>query len=290
MQRLVKNICFVSIPRQQVLAQLKRQKLAILGMIIVLIFVFCAILAPWIAPNDPYSITSEFEAAPNGQYLLGTDQVGRDVFSRLIYAARVSLVVGFGAVTISTLIGIILGAVSGYFGGIWDVLIMRLADIFMSFPLLILIMVITSIIGPGLTKIIIILGILGWPPVARLVRGSVLSAKQVDYVKAAIILGVPSSKILYKHILPNILSPIIVQGTFGIARAITMEAALSFLGLGVNPPIPSWGNMLTDAQSLTILTSLPWLWIPPGLMIVLIVVSVNFIGDGLRDALDPKNA
>lgn len=285
----LKNIPFISRQWQQVLMRFRRQKLAVLGLFILSFFVFCAIFAPIIAPYDPYSITSKFESPPDGQYLLGTDQVGRDVLSRLIYASRISLMVGIGVVLISSFLGIILGLLSGYLGGIWDNLIMRLADIFMSFPMLILIMVITSIIGPGIMKIIIIMGILGWPPVARLVRSGVLSVKQLDYIRVAVILGISDSRILFKHILPNILSPIIVQGTFGIARAIIMEAALSFLGLGVNPPTASWGNMLTDAQSLTVLTSAPWLWIPPGVMIVLIVVSINFIGDGLRDALDPKN-
>ncbi|MDR1932053.1 MAG: ABC transporter permease [Spirochaetales bacterium] len=267
----------------------RNHKLAVMGLAVIIMLVFCALFAPFIAPHEPTKIGKEFESPPSGQYLLGTDQVGRDVLSRLIFAARISLSVGIGATAIATLWGILLGLEAGYFGGITDMFIMRIADVFMSFPMLILIMVVSSIVGSGLSRIIFIMGVLGWPQVARLVRGNVLSIKEMDYTKSAVTLGFTTQRILFLHILPNTISPILVQATFGVARAIIMESALSFLGLGVNPPAASWGNMLTDAQSLTTLTERPWLWLPPGIMILLSVLAFNFVGDGLRDALDPKS-
>ncbi|UQZ85154.1 Glutathione transport system permease protein GsiD [Paenibacillus konkukensis] len=274
---------------RMVVRRFAKHKLAVAGLAVMLILTVCAIFAPLLAPHDPYEVTGSFEAEPSSQYLLGTDQVGRDVLSRLIYASRVSLVVGIGAVAIGVTIGTILGLVSGYFGGWVDMVVMRLTDIFMSFPQLMLILVVVSVVGPSLTNVIVVLGFLGWTGVARLVRGSVLSLKQMDYVKAGVALGLGTARMLFLHILPNAMAPILVNATFGIAGAIIAEASLSFLGLGVQPPTASWGNMLTDAQSLTVLTSQPWLWLPPGIMIIMSVLSVNFIGDGLRDALDPKS-
>ena len=220
---------------------------------------------------------------------LGTDDIGRDILSRVLYAARVSLSVGVGAVAIAAAIGAVLGLIAGYFGGIIDGIIMRITDVFMSFPYIMFILVVASIVGPGLTNIIIILGVLGWPGIARLVRGNVLAIKQSDYVKAGIALGYSTPRILFKHILPNTIAPILIYATSGVAGAILDEAALSFLGLGVQPPDASWGNMLSSAQSITILTDQPWLWIPPGIFILLTVLSINYIGDALRDALDPRN-
>lgn len=267
----------------------KKHKLAVAGVIVIGIIFICAILAPVISPYDPNGITGAFSAKPDLKHLLGTDQVGRDQLSRLIYAARISMVVGIGSMLIAVTIGIILGLISGYFGGLIDMIIMRITDIFMSFPSIMLILVVASIIGPGLVNIIIILGFLNWPSVARLVRGNVLAIKETDYIKANVVLGISTPRMLFSHILPNTIAPILIYATSGIAGAILDEAALSFLGLGVQPPTASWGNMLNNAQSLTILTSKPWLWVPPGIMIILSVISINFIGDALRDALDPKN-
>jgi peptide/nickel transport system permease protein len=274
---------------QLVVRRFKKHKLAVAGLAVMSILILIAIFAPFIALHDPYQVTGFFEAEPSPGYWLGTDQTGRDVLSRLIYAARVSLTVGIGSVLISVGIGTILGLISGFFGGWVDMAVMRITDVFMSFPQLMLILVIVSMVGPSLTNVIWVLGLLGWTAVARLVRGSVLSVKQVDFVKAGVALGLGAPRILFAHILPNVSAPIIVHATFGIAGAILVEASLSFLGLGVQPPTASWGNMLTDAQSLTVLTSQPWLWVPPGFMIIIAVLSVNFIGDGLRDALDPKS-
>lgn len=267
----------------------KKHKLAVAGLVVIIILTLCAIFAPFISPYDPTTVTDSFGAAPSMDHLMGTDQVGRDQLSRLIYSARVSLSVGVGSIVIAVAIGTVLGLVSGYFGGWIDSLIMRITDMFMAFPYIMLILVVASIVGPGLLNMIIILGVLGWPGVARLVRGNVLTIKEAEYVKASVVLGYSTPRILFLHILPNTVAPILIYATSGIAGAILDEAALSFLGLGVQPPTPSWGNMLASAQSLTVLTSQPWLWIPPGVMIILSVLSINFVGDALRDALDPKN-
>jgi peptide/nickel transport system permease protein len=266
-----------------------KHKLAVVGLVLFCLFVLMAITAPLLAPNDPYAVNTEFEAKPSLEHPLGTDQVGRDILSRLIYASRVSLSVGLGAVFIYVTIGTILGAIAGYYGKWVDMVIMRITDVFMSFPYLMVILVLVSIMGPSLSNIIWVLGVLGWPAIARLVRGSVLSIKEMDYVKAGVALGYSTPRVLFQHILPNCLAPILVNATFGIAFAIIMEASLSFLGMGVQPPTASWGNMLTEAQSLTVLATQPWLWIPPGVMILLAVLSINFMGDGLRDAMDPKS-
>ena len=267
----------------------KKHKLGVAGLVVVMIITLCAIFAPYLTPYDPTTVTDSFGEGPTLDHPLGTDQIGRDQLTRLIYAARVSLAVGIGSIVISAVIGTTLGLISGYFGGWVDSFIMRLTDIFMAFPYIMLILVVASIVEPGLTNIILILGFLGWPAVARLVRGNVLSIKQTDYVKTAVTLGFRTPRILFRHILPNAVSPLLIYATSGIAGAILDEAALSFLGLGVQPPDASWGNMLASAQALTVLTSQPWLWIPPGLMIIVSVLSINFIGDALRDALDPKN-
>lgn len=266
-----------------------KHKLAVFGLIVFSLIVLMALFAPLLAPQSPYVVNGEFADQPSVEHLLGTDQVGRDLLSRLIYASRVSLAVGIGAVAIYVVIGTILGAVAGYFGKWVDMIIMRLTDVFMSFPYLMVILVLVSIMGPSLLNIILVIGLLGWPSVARIVRGSVLTIKEMDYVKSGIALGLPSWKILFQHILPNCLAPILVNATFGIASSIILEASLSFLGMGVQPPTASWGNMLNEAQSLTVLATQPWLWLPPGLMILLAVLSINFMGDGLRDAMDPKN-
>lgn len=283
-----------SLPRQEsyarmVLRRFCRHKLAVAGAVFLAIVVLCALLAPWIAPYDPVQIQDAFGAAPSAKYLLGTDQSGRDVLSRLIYASRVSLLVGVASTGIAMVIGVVLGLVSGYFGGWMDMVLMRITDMVMAFPYIMLILVVASLVGPGMWNIIFILGFLNWPGVARLVRGNVLAIKESNYIKAAKVSGLSTPRILFGQILPNTVAPILVNATSGIALAILDEAALSFLSMGVQPPAASWGNMLNGAQSLTILTSQPWLWLPPGLAIVLTVLSINFMGDALRDALDPTN-
>ncbi|NEA36356.1 oligopeptide ABC transporter permease [Streptomyces sp. SID13031] len=266
-----------------------RHRVAVAGLVIVALLVLMAALAPLLAPHDPNRIFDAFEAPPSADHLLGTDSVGRDVLSRLIYGSRVSMSVGVGAVAVYLVIGVLLGLLAGYYGRWVDLVIMRITDVFMSFPYFMVILILVSVLGPSLLTIIVVIGLLAWPMIGRLVRGSVLSIKQSDYVQAAVTLGYSTPRILFRHILPNALSPIIVNATFGVAQAIILESGLSFLGLGVRPPAASWGNMLSEAQSITVLSSQPWIWIPPGLMILLAVLSINFVGDGLRDSMESRS-
>jgi peptide/nickel transport system permease protein len=251
------------------------------------VIVLAALLAPVIAPYDPNEIVGPFGEGPSKHFLLGTDPIGRDVLSRLLYATRISLLVGVLATVISTVIGVLLGLVSGYFGGIIDMVIMRFTDMVMSFPYILLVLVAAAIFKPGLWNIILILGFVDWPGIARLVRGNVLSLRETNFVKGSIVAGMPKRYILFSEILPNTVAPILVYATSVVAISMLDEAALSFLGMGVQPPVASLGNMLNTAQSLTVLTSKPWLWIPAGLLIVVLVIAINFIGDALRDAVDP---
>jgi peptide/nickel transport system permease protein len=274
--------------RTSVWSRFRRHEVALVGMVILLVLVIGAVGAPLFARNDPYKVSiSAYRKPPSAAHLLGTDSSGRDVLSRLLYAGRVSLSVGLVAVSIYAAIGIVLGALAGYYGGWVDSLIMRFADIVLAFPALILIITIVSLIGPSIYNVMLVIGLLGWPPIARIVRGLFLSLREREFILASRTIGAPNVRIIFRHMLPNALAPVIVAATFGMASAILLEAGLSFLGLGVQPPTPSWGNMLTDAQSLTVLESMPWMWIPPGVAIALAVLAINFIGDGLRDALDP---
>src|SRR3990170_2880409 len=267
-----------------------RHRLALSGLIVMAAVAALAAGAQYVAPHSPTALdTVAFQAAPSETHPLGTDSVGRDVLSRLIYAARVSLTVGVCAVAIYVLIGTAVGAAAGYYGGGVDLILSRVMDIMLSFPPLIIILFAVSIFGrPSLWNVIIVLGLLGWPGLARLVRGQFLALRGLEFVLAARATGASDTRVVLRHVLPNALAPVLVAATFGVANAILIEAALSFLGLGVQPPTPSWGNMLTDAQSLTVLERMPWLWVPPGFMILISVLSINFIGDGLRDALDPS--
>lgn len=266
----------------------RRHRLALVGLAILILLTAGAVAAPLIAQKDPYSVSlRNTNVGPNSTYILGTDAAGRDVFSRLLHAGRVSLSVGLVAVTIYTVIGVILGALAGFYGGWVDSFVMRLADTVLAFPSLIIIITAVSVLGPGLFNLMLVIGLLGWPPITRLLRGEFLSLREREFIVAARATGARNNRLIFRHLVPNAMAPIIVAATFGVAHAILLEAGLSFLGLGVQPPQPSWGNMLTDAQSLTVLESMLWLWIPPGVMIALAVLSINFIGDGLRDALDP---
>jgi peptide/nickel transport system permease protein len=271
-----------------VIRRFRRHKLAVAGLVVVVLLVLIALLAPVIAPDNPDEIGTEFQAPPSAAHVLGTDALGRDVVSRLIYGTRISLSVGVVSVSLYVAIGILLGAAAGYYGGVVDVIIMRLSDMVMSFPSLMLILVIVSLIGPSIYNVMLVLGLLGWPQVTRIVRGEFLKLRGQDFVQAGRALGARDVRLIFRHLLPNALSPVLVAATFGTAVAILSEAALSFLGMGVQPPTASWGNMLTDAQSLSILESMPWLWVPAGAAIFVSVLCINFVGDGLRDALDPR--
>lgn len=274
---------------QTVFRRFRRHKLALVSLILVIILGLAALLAPVIAPHDPNEIVGSFSGAPNKDFLLGTDQIGRDVLSRLLYGMRVSLLVGMMATLISTVIGVALGLAAGYFGGITDMVIMRFTDMVMSFPYILLVLVAASIFKPGLWSIILILGFVDWPGIARLVRGNVLNLREMNFVKSSMVAGMPLRHILFSEILPNTAAPILVYATSVLALSMLDEAALSFLGMGVQPPTASLGNMLNGAESLTVLTGQPWLWIPPGVLIVVLVMAINFIGDALRDALDPNS-
>jgi peptide/nickel transport system permease protein len=251
--------------------------------------VLIAVFADPIGRVSPVAIDlRSARSGPSAQHPLGVDLVGRDVWSRLVHASQVSLVVGLGAVSIYVAIGVALGAIAGGYGKVVEAVIMRVGDIVMSFPLLVFVLVVVALVGPSLLNVILVLGLLGWPPVARLVRGQFLSLRESDFVLAARALGASNERVIARHILPNTVGVVLVAATFGVANAILIEASLSFLGMGVQPPTPSWGNMLADAQSLPVLESMPWLWVPPGLFILITILSINFVGDGLRDALDPR--
>ena len=274
---------------QTVIRRFKQHHLATVSLVILAVLVVAALLTPIIAPYNPDEIGGGFSKAPTAEHWLGTDQIGRDVLSRLLYATRISLLVGVLATAISTVIGVILGLIAGYFGGAADMIIMRFTDMVMSFPYILLVLVAASIFKPGLWSIILILGFVDWPGIARLVRGNVLSLRESNFIKSDLVAGMPLPYILFSEILPNTAAPILVYATSVLALSMLDEAALSFLGMGVQPPTASLGNMLNGAQSLTVLTKQPWLWIPSGLMIVVLVIAINFIGDALRDALDPNS-
>lgn len=274
---------------RQILIRLFHHKMAVLGLLVIVLFTLVAVFAPLIAPYDPVALTGNFSAAPSAEHLMGTDAVSRDTLSRLIYGARVSLFVGLASAVFTITIGCVLGLLSGYYGGAVDMVIMRISDILQSFPMLILMMVLSVIVGAGIWKVALIIGCLTWPMCARLVRSNVMSIKEQDYVKSAITSGLSRRNIIFKQILPNTIGPVLVNATFSIAMAILTESSLSFLGLGVVAPTPSWGNMLADAQVVSIFTTMPWQWVPPGACIVATVLAFNFLGDGLRDALDPRN-
>ncbi|NIO16717.1 MAG: ABC transporter permease subunit [Deltaproteobacteria bacterium] len=255
------------------------------GGIICLLFVLLALLAPAIAPYDPFDQDLAGSlSSPSKNHLLGQDKLGRDILSRIIYGARVSLTAGILAVAFSLMSGIFLGAISAYFGGVVDTVIMRIADIFLAFPGILLAIGMTAALGPGLRNVIIALSIIGWVGYARIVRGQILKLRDAEFAVAAKASGLPSLKILIRHLLPNSLSPIIIEATFGVARVIVAEASLSFLGLGVQPPFPSWGAMINEGRFYLFVA--PHLTTIPGLAIMLLVISINFIGDGLRDTLD----
>lgn len=266
-----------------------RNKLAVVGLIILVIFVLAAVFAPFLTPYDPNrSNLRERNQPPSKDHPFGTDDMGRDILARTLYGGRISLSVGLVSVGISLSIGVILGAIGGYFGGWVDTLIMRIADIFYSFPFLILAITISAIFGPSIYNTMIILGVLSWPGPARLLRAEFLKLKTTDFVSAATALGAKPGRVMFRHILPNAFSPLLVSATLQVASSILSEAGLSFLGLGVPPPAPSWGNMLNRARPLHILSGMPWMWIPPGLAVFVVVLSINFVGDGLRDAFDPR--
>ena len=275
--------------KNEVFKKFLKNKLAVIGFSILTIFVLASIFAPLITSFDRDSIDlMNIESAPNSLHILGTDELGRDVFTRLLYGGRVSLGVALCATVIQLLIGVSLGCISGFYGKLVDNVIMRGVDIVMCFPFFVIAITIAALFGASVWNIILIIGCLQWTGVARIVRSKILSLKQNEFIEAARAMGLSNFEIIIKHLLPNVLSPIIVNATLNVATGILMEAGISFLGLGVKQPQPSWGNMLSAAQSMRVLQYEWWLWIPAGLFVFLSVLCINFVGDGLRDALDPK--
>ena len=257
-----------------------------IGLIIIGVFVLLAIFAPVVAPYDPSEIIESQTLAPSLSHVFGTDDLGRDIFSRAVYGARISLTIGLVAVSISVVIGTLMGALSGYYGGWVDNLIMRFVDIMLAFPSIFLILAIQAMLTPNIYNVMIVIGLTSWMGVSRLVRGEYLRIKELSYVEAARAIGCSDLRIMFRHILPNAAGPIIVSATLGMAGAILTESALSFLGMGVQPPMSSWGNMLMDSQAY--MRDAPWMAIIPGLLILITVLSLYFVGEGLRERLAPR--
>jgi peptide/nickel transport system permease protein len=267
-----------------------RHRPALAGMIFLIVVAVAAFLTPVVSPYDPYKMQlMDAQQMPSLAHPLGTDKLGRDTLTRVLVGGRVSIAVAFAAVAISSGLGTLLGLIAGYRGGWVDSIIMRITDMFMAIPLFVLLIVLVTMLGPSAWNVILVIGVLQWMGVARLVRGQVLSVMTEAYIEAAVSVGVEPRRMLLRHILPNSYVPIVVASTLGVANAMLTEAALSFLGLGIQPPTPSWGNLLNAAQSLQILVNEPWVWIGPGAAIALTVLSINFMGDGLQDALDPRS-
>ena len=272
-----------------VIKKFLQNRLSIFGLTVLILLIITSIFAPLLTPYDrDKTDLPNKNLPPSAQHLLGTDSVGRDVLTRLLYAGRVSLSIGLVSTSIATVIGVAMGAIAGFFGGKVDFVIMRIVDVFMCFPFFVLAICIAALLGPSIMNIMIIYGILGWTGICRMVRAEIMSLREREFIESARAVGLNSFEIVVKHMLPNVTAIIIVYTTLGIASGILSEAGLSFLGLGVELPVPSWGNMLAAAQNLRVLRSHWWLWIPPGIMVSLTTLSINFVGDGLRDAFDPK--
>ena len=274
----------------QAMKKFIHNKKAMLGLAIVTILVLAVVFIPLFADLDPYTTdrAAGFNKPPSDAHILGTDDVGRDLFARLLYGGRISLFVGITSTIISVLIGIPLGLIAGYFRGTAESIIMRTADAFMSFPSMVLILVLVAVFGPSILTVTVVIGVLGWTAIAKLIYGNVLSIREREYIQAARAVGVSTKKILFSEVLPNAIPPVWANISFRVAGAILTESSLSFLGMGVQTPQASWGNIIFAAQNLLVLTARPWVWLPPGICIILVVIGFNFIGEGVRDALDPE--
>ena len=267
----------------------RKSRIAIAGLLILIGLYIVALLAPLLAPYDPIAQTDVLRTSylpPSSEHWLGTDRFGRDVLSRILYGARISLAIGFVATAISVTVGTLLGAIAGYFGGKVDSAIMRFTDMVLAFPRLVLLIMIVALFSPSITVMIVVLGLTQWPNTTRIVRGDVLSLREREFIQAARALGMRGGRIIMRHLIPNVLAPVIVTATLGIGNTIVLEAGLSFLGLGVQPPTPSWGSMVSDGRDN--LLGAWWVATFPGLTIVTTVLAFNLVGDGLRDALDPR--
>lgn len=280
-----------SLSENRALRRFLRNRPAVISLIILIMIVFVTVGAPLLQRYDDQQIDLRARSSPpTAEHWLGTDRVGRDLWSRLLNGGQVSLVVGFGATLVATIIGTVLGALSGFYRGWVDLVIMRITDVFMTFPSIIIMLTLAAMLPRTVWTIVLIIGALSWTGTARIVRSQILSLREQEFVLACRALGYSDARIIIVHILPNVFGSLVALVTFAIGSAILTEAGLSFLGLGVPPPTPSWGNMLEAARNLDILRNLPWAWIPPAGMLVLTVLCVNFIGDGVRDAIDPRMA
>ena len=276
-------------PARLALRRFLHHRLPVVGAVILAILVLLAVGAPWVGRYSPDAVDLlNLNQGPSAQHLFGTDAIGRDTFTRTLYAGRISLVIGFVAALIATAIGAALGSLAGFMGGVVDNLIMRVVDVIMTFPPIVILLTVAAIVGPGIYTTMVIIGLLSWPIPCRLIRAKFLVLREQEYIQAARAIGVPTRRIIARHAFPNASEVLIVYASLGAANAIVLEAGLSFLGLGVQPPTASWGNMLNVARDVGILESYPWQWAPAGLAIVITVLAINFIGDGLRDALDPR--
>lgn len=274
----------------------KKNKLALCGLVAISILILMVIVSYFVTPYDRDATNLiNAEQSPSIKHWLGTDELGRDYFTRLLYGGQISLTVGIISVAISLVLGILFGGISGYYGGWIDNILMRFAEIIYSFPFLPLAITLSAIIGTRVSDknkiymVMVIIGVLRFPSLARMIRGQILTLREQEFMQAATALGLSDVRKIFRHLIPNTFAYIIVNATLGVAGAILSESSLSFLGLGVSPPVPSWGNMVTYATRSHVLKNMPWLWIPPGLCIFIAVMSINLIGDGLRDAVDPKS-
>ncbi len=292
----------VESPRRRAIRRFLRHRLALLGLAVVTVIVVLALIGSEEAAyqqnlkmgwtNQPPGTTKVVEnpdgTATTVTFPLGTDALGRDVLARTLVGGRVSLLVALVSVLVSTIIGVVVGVVSGYAGGRTDATLMRFVDVALSFPIILLLLVVATMVGPGLVTLIVMIGVVTWASGARIIRGQVLAMRNATYIEAAKVIGVAGPRMIRSHVLPNIVAPIVVLATFGVATVVIFEAGLSYLGLGVQPPTPSWGNMVNQARSVTVLERYPWQWMPPAAFIIAMVMAVNFVGDGLRDAFDMR--
>ena len=273
-------------PLRKTLRRFRRHRLAMVGLTIIVLLVIAALLG-----SESAAIEQNLKAMnkpPSSEHLFGTDRIGRDILARTLVGGRISLAVGLVAVFFSTSIGLVLGSIAGFYGGWIDQIIMRIVDVVLSFPVIILLLCVASLVGPSIFNVMAMIGLLTWPTPCRIMRGQFLALRERAFVEAAHCLGVTNFQIAVRHIIPNAIAPVLVYASFAVATAVLLEAGLSYLGLGVQPPTPSWGNMLNTARNISTMERTSWQWIPPAIMTVLFVLAVNFVGDGIRDALDPQ--
>jgi peptide/nickel transport system permease protein len=274
---------------RQAARRFARHRFAVAGVVILALMVVIAVVGPFLMRYGAADLDlRSIRQPPSAAHPFGTDTVGYDVLTRFLYGARTSLLVGFVAVTISVTIGTLAGVLGGFYGGVLDQVLGRVTDTLLSLPPLLLVAIFVAVVGPTVESVIIVIALLTWPRIARLVRGQVLVLREAEFVIAARVVGADDRSLIARHLLPNVLGPLSVAASYYMAQAILLEAALSFLGLGVRPPAPSWGNMVNLATNANTLQNLPWIWVPPALAIALVVLAINFIGDGLRDAVDPR--